>query len=413
MGFSLKMVLGGAVAFRACSAVMGILHQQFPQLSRVPAPNTVQSWLLRLGLNELRRTKERADDWILLVDHTLQLGNAKCLVIVGIRQAHWEQLDRPLAHQDLSMFALEPVEKSDGDQVHHQLEAVAEQVGEPLAILSDEGAEIANGAAKFTKNHPETQVLNDIAHKAAIFLKRELLADPHWEAFVKHCGQTQPKVKQTELGHLAPPTLKVKARYMNLGPLIHWGKKMLRLVETPPAERPHDLDSSRLEERLGWIRKFRASLEEWNELQTVIDHILEYTRVEGYHATAAEELLPQLHAVARTRRAKRLAKSLLEFIGEQSQRVTRGNSLPASSEVLESLIGKGKRLQGQHSRGGFTKMILGMAASVTQITHEGISEALTTVRNTDLYAWCNEKLGTSLTAKRRRALPALTGTKTG
>jgi hypothetical protein len=413
MGLSLKMVLNGAVPFRACSAVINIMHRWFPQLRAAPTHNTVQSWVLRLGLDEIQRTKERADDWILLVDHTLQLGSAKCLLIVGIRQVHWEQLARPLAHHDLTVFALEPVKKSDGEKVNYQLEAVAEQIGAPLAILSDEGSDIANGTTKFREKHPETQVFNDIAHKAAIFLKRELLGGPNWEAFVKHCGQTQPKVKQTELGHLAPPTQKVKARYMNLGPLIRWGAKMLRLVEMPVAERPKELDSSRLDERLGWIRDFREALEEWNDLETVKDFVLEYTRVEGYHAAAGEELRQKLKTVARTTPGQRLAAALVEFVSEQSQHVTRGKSLPASSEVLESLIGKGKRLQGQHSRGGFTKMILGMAASVTRISHDRISEALETIRNVDLLAWCNEKLGPSLTAQRRRALPAIIGTTTG
>jgi hypothetical protein len=407
------MVLGGAVGLRACSATMRLLRHWLPGLRAAPAPNTVQSWLLRLGLREIERTKERAEDWILLVDHTLQLGRVKCLVIVGIRQTDWEQLDRPLAHHDLTLLALEPVEKSDGDKVDRQLEAVAEQIGPPLAVLSDEGADIVKGTAKFTEKHPETLALNDIAHRAAILLKRALNGDPRWETFLRHCGRTQPKIKQTELGHLAPPTLKIKARYMNLGPLIRWGAKLLRLVELPPGERPAELDASRLEERLGWIRGFRAALKEWNDLERVKDGVLEYARVEGYHARAAQQLGKKLRRVARSTRGRRLAGELVRFVRVQSRRVPRGRSLPASSEILESLIGKGKRLQGQHSRGGFTKMILGMAASVTHLTQDRIAEALETVRNVDLRAWCDNKLGRSLTAQRRRALPAIAGTKTG
>jgi hypothetical protein len=413
IGLTLRMVLGSAVGFRACSAVVDVLHEWFPQLPAAPAPNTVQSWLLRVGLHELQRPKEKADDWVLFVDHTLQLGAWKCLVIVGIRQPVWEQLARPLTHQDLTLLALEPVQKSDGEQVDRQLEAVAEQVGVPLAILSDEGSDIANGTAKFKKKHPETQVLNDLAHKAAIFLKRELLADSRWDSFAKQCGQTQPKVKQTELGHLAPPTQKVKARYMNLGPLIRWGAKMLRLIDMPVVERPVELDLSRLEEKFGWIRDFREALVEWNDLEAVKDCGLEYGRVEGYHVAAGKQLRQQLSPVARTAPGRRLAASLVEFVSEQSQRGNHDKSLPASSEILESLIGKGKRLQGQHSRGGFTKMILSMAASVARITHDRISEALGTVRNADLLTWCHQSLGPSLTAQRRRALPAIIGTKTG
>jgi hypothetical protein len=48
---------------------------------------SVRLWLLRLGLYHLDRPQERADDWMWIVDHTLQLGDRKCLIIVGIRQS--------------------------------------------------------------------------------------------------------------------------------------------------------------------------------------------------------------------------------------------------------------------------------------------------------------------------------------
>jgi hypothetical protein len=413
IGLMVKMVLDGAVSFRACSAVVKLFREFLPPFPTAPAPNTAQSWLLRLGLHELQRPKEQAEDWVFLVDHTLQLGAWKCLLIVGIRQSSWEQIERPLTHQDLALLTLEPVAKSDGDTVYRQLEIAAEKVGVPASILSEGGPDITNGAAKFREQHSQTRVQKDIAHKAANLLKQELLADSRWEEFVKHCGQTQPKVKQTELGNLAPPTLKVKARYMNLGPLIGWGARMLRLVETPAPKRPQDLNLSRLEEKFGWIRDYRQALVDWNDLQAVIDCVLKYARIQGYHAGAANELRIILGPIVGTAAGERLAAALVEFVEQQSDAIPRDTSLPASSEVLESLIGKGKRLQGQHSRGGFTKMVLGMAASVVQVTHDRIREALQTVRNADLHAWCQQNLGTSLTAQRRQALPAPLGTKTG
>ena len=111
--------------------------------------------------------------------------------------------------------------------------------------------------------------------------------------------------------------------------------------------------------------------------------------------------------VAQTLPGRRLATALIEFAGEQSKCLERGQSFSASTEVLESLIGKGKRLQGQHSRGGFTHMILGMAASVVRITHEAIKPALENIRDIDLRDWCAKNLGPSLTAQRRQALPAI------
>jgi hypothetical protein len=410
---SLGMFLQGAVSFRGCQSVVQLLQGFLPQFRSAPAPNTIQSWLLRLGLHELRRPKEKADDWVLIVDHTLQLGPVKCLLIVGLRLSAWEQLEEPLSHHDLTLITLEPVAKSTGEIVHGQLEAAAVQVGGVRAILNDEGSDLTLGAEKFQENHSTTQILCDIAHKTAIVLKRELLADERWTAFTQCCGQTQPRVKQTELGHLAPPTQKVKGRYMNLGPLVSWGEKMLKLVETPETERPANINLTRLEEKFGWIRDFGAALADWRDLHAVKDCVLEYARREGYHADAADDLRPQLTAKAHTVPSQRMASALLEIVQQQSQGARPGESLPASSEVLESLIGKGKRMQGQHSRGGFTKMLLAMAASVVQITQERVCEALETIREVDLFQWCREQLGDSLTAQRRQALPTPTGTKTG
>jgi hypothetical protein len=413
IGLTLQMVLKKAVGFRACSGALQVLLEFVPQFRAAPAYNTIVSWLLRVGLHELQRPKERADDWVLFMDHTMQLGAWKCLVIVGIRQSVWQQLDAPLTHENLTMLTLKPVMKSDGAQVNQELEAIREQIGTPRALLNDGGSDLINGAAKFQENHPTTLTLGDIAHKTAVLLKRELQADPRWEEFLKHCGRTQPQVKQTELGYLAPPTLKVKARYMNLGSLIRWGRKMLHRLDTPAAERPATLNLSRLDEKFGWIRDFRPALDDWNDLEDVIECGLKYARSEGYHPEAAQDLRLKFDSVARTETGRRMANAMANFVEEQSQGLKAGESVPASSEVLESLIGKGKRLQGQHSRGGFTKSILGMAASVVNGSRERVCEALETVRNLDVINWCHDKLGPSLTAQRRRVLPATIGTKLG
>ena len=252
-------------------------------------------------MHELSRPKANADDWIWIVDHTIQLGPMKCLLIVGVRQSVWETLDRPLAHEDLSVITLEPVEKSHGDLVYKQLLQAAEKVGVPRAILSDEGSDIRCGTRRFLQEHQTTLVCHDIAHRTALALKKELKSDTRWESFAKLCGQSQPRVKQTELGHLAPPTQKIKGRYMNLGPLIGWGTKKLALVELPASDRAAEENLVRLEEKFGWIRVYRDALCDWVELDAVKECMLNCVRIDGYHRRAAKELRRLLKPVARTK----------------------------------------------------------------------------------------------------------------
>ena len=83
-----------------------------------------------------------------------------------------------------------------------------------------------------------------------------------------------------------------------------------------------------------------------------------------------------------------------------------GERLPGSSEVIESLIGKGKRLEGQQSQSGFTRQVLAMAGSVVKPTHEVLQVALKNFGMKHLRAWCIKHLPQSVQAKRRRDLGA-------
>lgn len=409
-----QLVLHAPVSFRAASAIAGQLSgwAGFAGSGSAPAANTVQDWLLRLGLYELQRPKEIAEDWIWIVDLTIQLGSTKCLLIVAVRRSAWEVLDRPLQHEDLSLLRLEPLAHPDGQTIYEQLQATVAQTGVPCAILQDQGTELTKGAQKFQQEHPACLLRKDIAHAAALALKKHLQADDRWASFTTQCAQTQPRIQQTELAHLAAPKQKLKGRYMNLEPLIAWGQRLLRLLDTPAEERPSNQDFSRLEERLGWLLEYRDALSQWSNLLEIIQCTLHLIRSEGYHLDASAALRRKHAELIRSEAAQRLSESLLALVEEQSQDLPAGDHLPASSEVLESLIGKGKRLQGPQSRHGFTKMILAMGACVSRLSEDLIGRALQTIRHVDLEDWVRGHLGISLTAQRRQALQ-ICGTKAG
>ena len=407
------MFLDGPASLRACSSILKGLLDFLPQFRARPAANTIQSWLLRVGLYEIQRPKEQADDWILIIDHTIQLGTLKCLLIVAVRQSAWFKLETPLTLKDLVFVTLQVVTKSNGDVVVQQLREAAKKLGKIRAILSDQGSDIVNGANQYQAESKETLFFKDIAHATAIILKDELLADSRWDTFVKECGQTQPKVKQTELGYLAPPTFKVKGRYMNLGPMIAWASRMLSLLDTPIAQRSTELCLSRLEEKFGWLVKYRQDIAHWHDLHAVKDCVLGYCRLHGYHRQAKAELELLLASISTATACTAMKERLLDVVQQQSSQLNEDESVPASSEIIESLIGKGKRIQGQHSRGGFTKMILGMAASVVPIGEDRILQSLNTIGDSDLSKWCKTQFRKTLACMRRQALPLTCGTNPG
>ena len=82
-----------------------------------------------------------------------------------------------------------------------------------------------------------------------------------------------------------------------------------------------------------------------------------------------------------------------------------GDALPGSTEVLESLIGKGNRLL-HHSGNSVTKHILSLAAATTRITTELLQEALSTCRMKHLAPWTRENLRVGIHVERREDLVA-------
>lgn len=408
-----QFVLSAACSLRSASAVLGLLRDAQWWWSHRPAANTGQMWLLQVGLHELQRPKAAADDWVWIIDHAVQMGKVRCLLIVGCRLSAWRAAERPLEHEDLSVFALEPVEKSDGATVARQLEATTASSGiVPRAILSDQGSDLKNGFAAYCQTHPQTAVTHDIAHQTANEMKRELLADARWTKFSVATGQAKQRLIMTSLAHLVPPKLRSKARYMNLQELVSWGQDMLHYLDDPQPVAHEPLDRAALTDKLGWLEEYRAALAEWGGAMTVVSDTLTYIRSAGYHHQAAAELRLQLSS-PRSAMAQRVATRLLDFVALQSASARPAERLPGSSEVLESLIGKGKRLEGQQSQSGFTKMILGVAAAVVRPTAEYLTDALTTVKNSHVLAWCRSRLGISLAAKRRQAFAPHRGTKPG
>lgn len=396
----LRAVLHLPASLRTAAAIPALLHEEgliTPDCGGAPTAQCGRMWLLRVGLYELQRPKVQADDWIWIADHTIQLGTTKVLLIVGLRSSDWEQQQRDaLQHQDLQVILLEPTEKSDGDLVQAQLERAAQVTGVPRAILSDQCRELNKGIRQFRAAHPETAGLNDLKHKLALLLEHELKADTRWSAFLETCKQVRKKTQQTSWAFLSPPATKEKARFMNLGELIRWAAKTRIFLHAPNFPAAAKLDPDRREELFGMLRQYDTVLPPWNALVDLIAQSMDEVRKQGYHAGLEAALRRRLMPVCQQPPAQGFAEQILQFVAGQSAQARPGEHLPGTSEVLESLIGKGKRLEGQQSKGGFTRMVLGMAAAVVNPTVEYLRTALETVKTKDLAEWAKENLGPSL-----------------
>lgn len=404
VGLFLQMVIKAATSFRGAAAVLKLCGPQGSHAGGIPCWSSGRWWLLRVGLFELGREKPRADDWVWMMDHTIQLGPWKCLVVIGVRLSSWLEDRRPLRHEDVTLLNLTPMEHSSGEQVHEQLQAVVETTGAPLAVLSDGGTDLKRGMELFHEDHPDVQHVLDVKHTHALLLKRELEKDKRWGSFVTKANQTKLGVTQTWLAFLNPPGLKTKARYMNLDTLVHWGVQALAYLDHPRDCLGQKVDRQKLRAKLGWLRKYRRSLRGWAELLSLVKTTEAHVHREGLYPGISVTLKKQRQPPVRTAAGRRFQNAQLRFLAEQSRPLAPGRRMLGSTEVLESIIGKYKRLQHAHSKGGMTAMLLGIGAIVGKKSAVTIAQALQTTRTQDVVAWCRNALGPTIASQRRLAL---------
>ena len=75
--------------------------------------------------------------------------------------------------------------------------------------------------------------------------------------------------------------------------------------------------------------------------------------------------------------------------------------LLGSSEIIESVIGKYKGLQNDQVKGGFTGMLLGMAALVSDLSMETVQNAIDSVPTKKVWNWIKENIGKSVFSQRK------------
>jgi hypothetical protein len=115
-----SLVVSAATSLRGASRVLAISMSLLQLPWAVPSWYTGRLWLLRVGYYKLTRPKAQADDWVWIVDHTMQLGVEKGLVILGIRLSAIPPPGQCLHHEDVEPLALFPVKKSNGEVVYQQ-----------------------------------------------------------------------------------------------------------------------------------------------------------------------------------------------------------------------------------------------------------------------------------------------------
>ncbi len=354
---ALRLFLEVRISFRAVSRVMTLLAGDLG-IQRAPCPQTVINWVMRLSIVRIESARARrglpllhapfSNGLIWIIDLSIGLGSGKILAVLALDAQHHQLVPGAPSLAHAHCLAVSVADSWTGDTIAELLGRLIATMGRPAAYLKDAGSDLHKAAALLAEQSLASPCIDDLSHAAAGMLKRYYQHHPAFERFLSACGRVSGKLKQTLLACLAPPTVRTKARFMNVHRLFSWAEQLLKLSPAGGAKTGSILARLRacmdeLPECKGLITRFRGDAQGLLECQKIL-------KTKGLCHGTLTQCEPLIDAMPSSvvRQEFRaylvyqldIAKTLgLDHVG-----------VPVSSDTIESLFGVGK-----HHGGGQTQ----------------------------------------------------------
>jgi len=253
------------------------------------------------------------------------------------------------------------------------------------------------GARLFQQNYSTVKLLHDISHKLSNAMEHELKNDKNWSAYLQELNMTRRRVFQTELSALMPKKHREKARFMDMGYLVNWPDRIKKNKENGCLK---SISEERYQEYPGWIDKFILLLDRWKFMVNTVKLIKETVRTYGY----SMDVYTHLNMI--------FGEAVIEE--EQPREFTlkldEGQTLIGSTEVIKSVFGKYKAING--GLNGITGNILGICTFVGREKNiQGIKEAMESCSVIKTVEFVKQKFGRKLASLRKQFFPGFKETE--
>ena len=384
--------LNTSVSFRAISKLFEIFAVCMNLKIRTPSRTTVINWVHKVGLYQLSRKKKKADDWIIILDHSIQLGRGKLFVVFGIRESEID-FTRPLIFQDLEPLILVPKEKWDGEVVRDYLIELKGEIGNILYAVGDYGGDLKKGLELAGIKH-----VHDIGHRFALILKKIYEKDEDFVEFMTKAAKMAKKLAQTEFAYVIPPKRRTKSRFQNIDTIITWGSKVLKRLRGRKI-------GKEVRQKLKWLKKYQPLIEELSEINAVIREIEKILKSEGISKKTVNRCNRILKRLT-TDNGKIVGKEISEYLKEAVLLLPETAGILCSSDIIESSFGKYKNYLSNNAMAGLTNLALCIAAFTSSLEKCEIKLALETTSVADVKQWTQKNIGKTLLQKRREFLAA-------
>ena len=347
----------------------------------------------------LKEIKKIDKPWIAIIDHSINIGTKKLFVVLRIELDVLCKKDKAVTLEDCECVGLKICEVVNGESVKKDLEEIFKISGNPNAIIKDTDYTLNKGVKLYNKSRKKPILLiEDISHVVAKSLKKEFEETKSYKQFTQLIKNGSARIRNTEIAFLTPPKLRNKARFQNVSRLGKWGEKMMKHFNIRGRAKKGSI-LERLRLAFPGFSRLKPFILNFSKTTAVTSKIMQRLKNKGLEKSTYDECKIMLKELPRS---SRTAKSLRDWLDRhlKIQQQLGSDSMPISSDIIESLFGKFKHTIEKSPQSDMNHSILIIPLLCGKISEEKISDALNSVSQKELNEWKEKHIGKTMRMKR-------------
>ena len=376
-------------SFRSLNKIICAINLYLNIEYAAPSYTSAMLWIKKIGYYQLESEKEKADDWIIIVDESIGIGQEKVLVVLAIRECKID-FTRPIRIQDMTPVIVKSREKWKSEDISKELKVAKMRLGNIKYAVTD-------GCCTLKKGLKEASIIHiyDVTHGIAVYLERIYKNDSKFKYFMSQSGLMRSKLYNSKMAYLIPPNQRSKSRFLNLDIISKWSVKALRTFN----KNEISVEESAA---LAWVKEYDSFIVEISELISIIEEISVLLKNNGLNKktiSKCKEILKHCKH-GKLKEFKGYFMDYLKVNGVHLNRKTK--SLMCCSDIIESTFGKYKNELGKNSMSGITDLVLIIPALTAELNSEKVIAAIDSCTVKHIEKWKKENLCNSLISRRNK-----------
>lgn len=343
-----------------------------------------------MGIYKLSEPKENSEDWILMIDESIEFGHEKLLVILGIKESSID-FSRALHFHDMKCMTLKASDSWKGEDIKKVLEGLTGELGTIKYVVADMGNAIKNALGLLSIPH-----VVDVNHKFSWFVKQLYKDDIVFKSYMEKLARLRGSLSLSNMSHILPPQQRANSRYMNLLPIFKWGMAILKMIGSDTAD-PEE------KKMMMFVKDYESLIIQTYQLIEIANGIQEILKNNGLSKESIQESLDTFEGVTEGKTLE-LKEMIAKYLSYTLMQTENSEKILCSSDILESSFGRYKNYISDNVSVGITDLSLSIPAFGSKLGKDEVLQAMEKIKVSKINDWKTENIGDTQTKKRRASL---------